>query len=119
MDDLSNIISQAMNDPDTMSKVSSLLNSLSGGTENSATPAPAAPAPVQNADNTALAAPDMAKLMQIGTMLTQGGANDPNIALLMALKPLLKEENQAKADRMVKLFRLMSAYPMLRDSGLF
>lgn len=62
--------------------------------------------------------PDIARIMQIGSVISSSGANDKNIALLYALKPLLKEENQKKVDRLVKIFRLMAAYPLIKESGL-
>lgn len=39
--------------------------------------------------------------------------------LLLALRPLLREENRAKVDTAVKLLKLISLLPLLRDSGLF
>ena len=108
MDDIMNALSQAMSDPATAAQVNGLISALSGGgqaTEQSPPPAPTADA-------------DMAKLMKIGTAMMQGGQNDPNIALILALKPLLKEETRMKADRIVKIFRLLSAYPLLKESGL-
>lgn len=108
MDDIMNALSQAMSDPATAAQVNGLISALSGGgqaTEQSPQTAPTADA-------------DMAKLMKIGTAMMQGGQNDPNIALILALKPLLKEETRMKADRIVKIFRLLSAYPLLKDSGL-
>lgn len=38
--------------------------------------------------------------------------------LLLALRPLLKEENQAKIDRLIKVFKLFAVYPALKESGL-
>jgi hypothetical protein len=108
MDDIMNALSQAMSDPATAAQVNGLISALSGGgqaTEQSPQTAPPADT-------------DMAKLMKIGTAMMQGGQNDPNIALILALKPLLKEETRMKADRIVKIFRLLSAYPLLKESGL-
>ena len=39
--------------------------------------------------------------------------------LLLALKPLLREENRAKVDTAVKLLKLASLLPLLKDTGLF
>lgn len=97
--------------------ISAMLSSLLSGTgDNSAhTPAPAQSEPSAPQGDQM---PDIGKLMQIGSMISGSAANDKNIALLMALRPLLKEENQTKIDRLVKIFRLMAAYPLIRDSGL-
>ena len=61
---------------------------------------------------------DIAKIMQITNAISQSGQNDQSITLLYALKPMLKDENQVKVDRIVKIFKLLAAYPLLRDSGL-
>ena len=109
MDDIMQALSQAMSDPATAAQVNGLISALSGSDrqENgSATGVPAAPDP------------DISKLMSVGTAIMQSGQNDPNIALIMALRPLLKEATRYKADRVVKIFRLLSAYPMLKDSGI-
>jgi len=55
---------------------------------------------------------DIAKLMQ------SASKPDKNIQLLLALRPLLKEENQAKIDRLIKIFKLFAVYPALKESGL-
>ena len=50
--------------------------------------------------------------------MQQANTHDKNVDLLLALKPLLKEENQAKIDRLIKIFRLFAIYPALKESGL-
>ncbi len=107
MDDIMNAFSQAMSDPATASQINGLISALSGSGQ--AAPASEAPAPPDA---------DVAKLMSIGTAIMQSGQNDPNVALITALRPLLKEETRQKADRVVKIFRLLSAYPMIKESGL-
>lgn len=43
---------------------------------------------------------------------------DDNERFLLSLRPLLREENRAKIDTAVKLLKLMSLLPLLKDSGL-
>lgn len=43
---------------------------------------------------------------------------DDNERFLLSLKPLLREENRAKVDAAVKLLKLLSLLPLLKDSGL-
>ena len=107
MDDIMNAFSQAMSDPATASQINGLISALSGGGQT-----------VDAGETASAPDADMAKLMSIGTAIMQSGQNDPNIALITALRPLLKEETQQKADRVVKIFRLLSAYPMIKESGL-
>lgn len=45
------------------------------------------------------------------------GADDDRTALIKALKPMLSEPKQQKADEAIKLLRLMQLIPLLRDSG--
>ncbi len=89
-----------------MPDLSALLQSLSGGAQPSAPP--------QNA----LPNFDIAKIMQLGQVMQSANKNDKNIDLLLALRPLLKEENQTKIDRLIKIFKLFAMYPALKESGL-
>lgn len=43
---------------------------------------------------------------------------DDNERFLLALKPLLREENRAKIDSAIRLIKLFSLLPILRESGL-
>lgn len=43
---------------------------------------------------------------------------DDNERFLLALKPLLRSENQAKIDSALRLLKLFTVLPMLRDSGI-
>lgn len=47
--------------------------------------------------------------------------NQPNDneRFLLALKPLLREENRPKIDSALRLMKLFSLLPVLRESGLF
>ena len=56
--------------------------------------------------------------MKIGELMSKMSEQDRNTSLLLALKPHLRE-NSAKIDTAVKLFRLISLLPYLKDSGLF
>lgn len=61
---------------------------------------------------------DIAKLVKIQSIMQSASKPDKNIQLLLALRPLLKEENQAKIDRLIKIFKLFAVYPALKESGL-
>ncbi len=43
---------------------------------------------------------------------------DDSERLLLALKPLLREENRAKIDTAVKFMKLFSLLPLIKDSGM-
>ena len=61
---------------------------------------------------------DVSKLLALQTIMQQANRQDKNVDLLLALRPLLKEENQAKIDRLIKIFKLFAVYPALKESGL-
>ena len=61
---------------------------------------------------------DIQKLIQLGTVISSANKSDKNVDLLVALRPLLKEENQLKIDRLIKIFQLFAVYPALKESEL-
>ncbi len=103
MDDIMNMLQGALSDPETANKLNGLLSSLGQQSE----PQPATEQ-----------LPDVSRFMQLSKALNSSSANDPSVALLTALRPLLKSDTQIKLDRVVKIFRLMSAYPAIKESGL-
>lgn len=110
--------------------LSSILSGLSGmipqqpstGTSPGLTPAAGSPIGGQGMPQSSAIPPapdfDAAKLLQLGQVISSARKPDKNIDLLMALRPLLKEENQIKIDRLIKIFRLFAVYPALKESGL-
>ncbi len=61
---------------------------------------------------------DLQALMGIGRMMEQVNKPDSKTELIRALKPLLCPERQKKADTAIKILRLLSLLPLLRESGL-
>lgn len=51
---------------------------------------------------------------EIGKMFSH---DDDRTSLIKALKPMLSEDKQKKADEAIKILRLMQIVPLLRDSG--
>ena len=62
---------------------------------------------------------DMNMIMKLQQMMGKFNSHDKNTDLIMALKPHLKPERQSKADDAIKIMRLISLLPLLKDSGLF
>ena len=136
MDDLMNKIQSVLSDEESMKQIKELAQMLSG--ESSAENKDNSSEKENNVNNTAdlsklvsALAPqntkpatrnstdfDVEKLIKIGTVLQSAGKSDKNIDFLLSLKPLLKKENQIKIDRLVKIFRLFSVYPILKENGL-
>lgn len=61
---------------------------------------------------------DISKLMGMASMLQGFNSEDDNIRLILALKPLLSEEKRIKADRAVKILKIINLLPLLKESGL-
>ena len=126
-------LQSVLNDEQSMKQLSQLAGALSGDSAPQAQPAADQASAndfsqllksldlnTQTQQPAPPAAPgiDVAKLMQLQAILQQANKHDKNVDLLLALRPLLKEENQVKIDRLIKLFKLFSVYPALKQSGL-
>ena len=61
---------------------------------------------------------DPAMMLKLGSVISAATQNDDSINLLLALKPMVSEQKQAKIDRVISIFRLLAAYPALKESGL-
>ena len=62
---------------------------------------------------------DFNTIAKAAALMGAMGTPSDDEKLLLALRPLLREENRAKVDTAVKLLKLVSLLPLLRDSGLF
>ena len=132
MQDLMSKLQSVLGDEQSMKQLSEIASALSSETPEQASANNAQPdfsqllkslnleqpqqtaQPVQPA-NSGL---DVSKLLALQTIMQQANKQDKNVDLLLALRPLLKEENQAKIDRLIKIFRLFAVYPALKESGL-
>ncbi|MBQ8195894.1 MAG: hypothetical protein IJZ47_11110 [Oscillospiraceae bacterium] len=57
-------------------------------------------------------------LLTIMSLFESMNKQDDSEKLLLALKPLLREENRAKIDTAVKFMKLFSLLPLIKDSGM-
>ncbi len=62
--------------------------------------------------------PDLSQLSAILPILQTFNKPDNRVEFINALKPLLSEARQKKADEAMNLLRLMSVIPMLRERGM-
>ncbi|MBR1423334.1 MAG: hypothetical protein IJ571_07845 [Ruminococcus sp.] len=104
-------LQSVLNDEESMKQVKELADMLSGGSADQ-------PQLSQPLSQPAAPAIDPAMLMKIQSVLSQASKPDKNIDLLMALRPLLKDENKTKLDRIIRLLRLVSLYPAIKESGI-
>lgn len=126
MDELTDKITQLLNDPAGMDMVKSLAGSLlsggvggtngSGGSNNSG--GDNKPAPKSGGNELGLNPQQMATIMKVITALKSTDENDEQIRLIMALKPHLSPARQKKADNAAKMLKIARLMPMIKSSGL-
>ena len=127
MDDLMEKLQGVLNDEQSMAQISELAKMLSG----SSNPPPekgdeqggglaqlssllgGSPPPSEQSGGI-----DPAVMLKLGSVISAATKNDDSVNLLLALKPMVSSEKQAKIDRVISVFRLLAAYPALKESGL-
>lgn len=57
-------------------------------------------------------------LGNLGKISNAVSGDDQRTALLKALKPMLSEQRQQKADEAIKILKIIQILPLLRESGL-
>lgn len=126
-------IQKIMSDPESVKQLSQLAQSLGISDDVSQpTPTPQNPSPSGGNDDFMklfqnISPPpnknpqnqmDISKLVEFTRILETASKNDKNTDLILALKPHLRNETQQKADRLIKIFKLLSVYPLIKDSGI-
>ena len=110
-------LNSILSNPDAMSQIMQLAQSLSGGQEQpsappspppSPTPAPRQSAPAQDMLSSLAGGLDPKLLTRLLPIIQElGGQQDSNArALLYALRPYLREDRQEKVERALQLARL-------------
>ena len=108
MDDLSEKLSSLLSDPEGMSRIKSMAESLLGGKAEE-------PLPKKDDDFDI----DIGALTGVLKKMKGGGVSDPRINLLLALRPNLSKEKQGRVDSAIKILKLIELAPILKDMGLF
>ena len=62
---------------------------------------------------------DLGSMAKIAGLLSAAGNTSDDEKLLMALKPLLREDNRGKVDTAMRLLKLIELLPLLKESGIF
>lgn len=128
MDNLMENIQKVMSDPESMKQINELAQML-GLSGNDTPPPPPPPKPEPEFDFKKLFSSfdsqkkqddnvDFSKLLQLSKIFESASKPDRNTQLILALKPHLKEETQHKADSLIKIFKLLAVYPLLKESGI-
>ena len=105
MDDLSQKLTEILNDEESMNKVRSLAENILSNNETQS----------NSDDNFGLSANELSMIMGIISRL-KNGKDDKRTALLSALKPNLSAEKQEKVDVAIKLLKLIEILPLLKES---
>lgn len=100
-----------------MDNIEDILRALAEDDDDSS----AAGEPGENAEESGglFSGMDLGTMAKIAGLLGAAGSTSNDEKLLLALKPLLREENRGKVDTAVRLLKLISLLPLLKDSGLF
>ena len=125
MDDLSGMIQNLLQDPQTMAQVQSLAKSLGLGDTTPSMPSPESssalsmlqnllPAQAQNEPQDNM----MSLLLRAAPLLTTVNQEDNATRFLTALRPLLSEARQKKLDEAGRILKLLRLLPLLKESGL-
>lgn len=61
---------------------------------------------------------DIETLMKMMTLFEQAKRPTDNERFLLALKPLLREENRSKVDVALKFMKIFALLPVLKESGM-
>lgn len=118
MEDIQGKISELLSDPDGINKIKSIAESLfKDGNDDQRNP----PTPVSDTSQAGGFSPpdsfDISKIMGLMSVLNSN-QNDRRSELLLALKPHLSSERRERVDKAVKLLKIVSLLPVLKEQGL-
>lgn len=123
MDDLSAVIQNLLQDPQSVAQIQNLAQSLGLSDTASAASPENAPAnilqnllPAPSANGTA--DPTVSALLRAAPLLSAANREDDATRLLSALRPLLSETRQKKLDEAGRILKLLRLLPLLKESGL-
>ncbi len=124
MEDIAEKLSELLQSPDAMEKISSVAAGLFGGGEDKAAPTePAEPSYQNGFDLSSLLSDNMpdigsiSKIMRVVSLL-KSGQNDKRTNLLLALKPHLSSERAKRVDKAISLLKIASLLPVLKEEGI-
>ncbi len=125
MDELMSKISDILNNKESMEQIQKIADMLGADSQDSS-PEQSSVLNASKSKNTETSEKansdglnlDINKIMKIQQIFSKANKNDYNTDFLYALKPLLKEENKQKIDKINKIFKLLALWPLIKESGL-
>ncbi len=108
MEDIAGKLTDLLSDEESVRQLSELAGMLMNGGE----------APAEGSENNSNGLPDMGTIMKLSGLAGSLSQNDKNAGLILALKPHLSPERQKRADKAVKILKLLALWSAAKDSGL-
>ncbi|MDD6345882.1 MAG: hypothetical protein PUA51_06670 [Oscillospiraceae bacterium] len=124
MEDIMNKINKILSDPESIKQISELAQMFMSETGNNNKSSNASDSNPDNSENSsdsdsgAFSGLDFSKLIKIQEIIGAVSGKDKNAELLLALKPHLSPERQKKADKAIKLLKLLTVWNIIKDSGM-
>ena len=113
MGDFESKLDSILNNPQAMSQIMSLAQSL-GANKESADPVETPPAAGSNSEEPSFM--DARLLSVVGSLFSQYNSNDDQrVALLNSLRPFVKEQRYAKLDKAIQIAKLSRVVRMAID----
>ncbi|MGN0638055.1 MAG: hypothetical protein ACI4J0_06760 [Huintestinicola sp.] len=114
MDNMNDMLGSVLGDPESLQQIKELADLLKSETESGSETEQPARDPSEDSSGGF----DPAMLMGLMGAVSAAGSDDKNRALILALKPYLSSERQAKADKAVKLLKMYAVFSELKKSGM-
>lgn len=114
MDNMNDMLSSVLGDPESLRQIQELADMLKDETGDSSQDN-STDAGSESASSDGF---DPAMLMSIMGAVSAAGGDDKNRSLILALKPYLSSERQARADKAVKFLKMYAVFNELKKSGM-
>lgn len=132
MDDITSRIQSILNDEESMKQLNELADMLTSGTQSEGgTPEGGMPdlsslfgslgggqSSDSPSDGGLFGDIDIGTVMNIMSAVSSADTDSREASLILALKPYLSEKRRKKADKAVKLLKLLAIYTALREQGV-
>ena len=123
MDDIMNKLGEILSDPESVKQITELAQMFMSETTDNKNSSP------ENSENSddkndsessggLFSGIDLSSIMKIQEIMGAVSGKDKNSELLLALKPHLSPEKQKKADKAIKLIKLLTIWNFIKDSGI-
>ncbi len=117
MEDMAGKISELLSDPEGLNKIRNLAQSLFSDKTAESEPKESCSSDTSQSGFSLPEGIDPIKIMNLFSAFNNRG-NDNRSQLLLALKPHLTIERQERVDKAVKLLKIASLIPVLKNEGL-